>query len=65
MVAGQLGGNYGNSRQSGSGDDAGVNCFFLGTDRHIIEKGLITKEEFMVKLSAERAVYREMLEKMR
>ncbi len=29
----------------------------------LIEKGLITKE-FMVKLSDERAVYREMLEKM-
>ncbi len=27
----------------------------------LIEKGLITKEEFMVKLSGERAVYREML----
>ncbi len=27
----------------------------------LIEKGLITKEEFMVKLSDERAVYREML----
>jgi len=31
----------------------------------LIEKGIITKEEFMVKLSDERAVYREMLEKMR
>ncbi len=30
----------------------------------LIEKGLITKEEFMVKLSAERAVYQGMLEKM-
>jgi len=30
----------------------------------LIEKGLITKEEFMVKLSDERAVYREMLQKM-
>ncbi len=30
----------------------------------LIEKGLITKEEFMVKLSDERAVYREMLKKM-
>ncbi len=30
----------------------------------LIEKGIITKEEFMVKLSDERAVYREMLEKM-
>ncbi len=27
----------------------------------LIEKGIITKEEFMVKLSDERAVYREML----
>ncbi len=27
----------------------------------LIEKGLITKEEFMVKLSDERAVYRAML----
>ncbi len=30
----------------------------------LIEKGIITKEEFMVKLSDERAVYREMLKKM-
>ncbi len=30
----------------------------------LIEKGLITKEEFMVKLSDERAVYQAMLEKM-
>ncbi len=30
----------------------------------LIEKGLITKEEFMQKLSAERAVYQAMLEKM-
>ncbi len=31
----------------------------------LIEKGIITKEEFMVKLSDERAVYREVLGKMR
>ena len=31
----------------------------------LIEKGLITKDEFMQKLSAERAVYQAMLEKMR
>jgi len=31
----------------------------------LIEKGLITKEEFMVKLSDEKAVYREMLRKVR
>ncbi len=31
----------------------------------LIEKGAITKDEFMQKLSDERAVYREMLEKMR
>ncbi len=30
----------------------------------LIEKGLITKDEFMEKLSAERAVYQEMLKKM-
>ncbi len=30
----------------------------------LIEKGIITKEEFMQKLSAERAVYQSMLEKM-
>ncbi len=30
----------------------------------LIEKDLITKDEFMVKLSDERAVYREMLQKM-
>ncbi len=30
----------------------------------LIEKGIITKEEFMVKLSDERAVYQAMLEKM-
>ncbi len=30
----------------------------------LIEKGIITKEEIMVKLSDERAVYREMLKKM-
>ncbi len=30
----------------------------------LIEKGIITKEEFMQKLSAERAVYQAMLEKM-
>ncbi len=31
----------------------------------LIEKGIITKEEFMVKLSNERAVYQAMLQKMR
>ncbi len=31
----------------------------------LIEKGLITRAEFMQKLSAERATYQEMLEKMR
>ncbi len=31
----------------------------------LIEKGIITKEEFMQKLSAERAVYQAMLKKMR
>jgi len=31
----------------------------------LIEKGLITKAEFMQKLSAERAVYQEMLGKVR
>jgi len=31
----------------------------------LIEKGLITKEEFMVKLSDERAVYQEMLRNMK
>ncbi len=31
----------------------------------LIEKGIITKEEFMVKLSDERAVYREMLKDAR
>ena len=31
----------------------------------LIEKGLITKEEFMQKLSVERAVYQAMLEKVR
>ncbi len=30
----------------------------------LIEKGIITKAEFMEKLSDERAVYREMLQKM-
>jgi len=30
----------------------------------LVEKGIITKDEFMVKLSDERAVYREMLKKM-
>ncbi len=30
----------------------------------LIEKGLITKDEFMVKLSDEKAVYREVLRKM-
>ncbi len=30
----------------------------------LIEKGLITKDEFMQKLSPERAVYQAMLEKM-
>ncbi len=30
----------------------------------LIEKGIITKQEFMVKLSDERAVYQEMLKKM-
>ena len=29
----------------------------------LIEKGIITKDEFMRKLSAERAVYREMLQR--
>ncbi len=31
----------------------------------LIEKGIITKEEFMVKLSAQRARYQAMLQKMR
>ncbi len=31
----------------------------------LIEKGVITKDEFMQKLSAERAGYQEMLEKVR
>ncbi len=31
----------------------------------LIEKGLITKGEFMQKLSAERAVYQAMLQRMR
>ncbi len=31
----------------------------------LIEKGLITEAEFMQNLSAERAVYQEMLQKMR
>ncbi len=31
----------------------------------LIEKGIITKEEFMVKLSDERAVYQAMLQRMR
>ncbi len=31
----------------------------------LIEKGLITKAEFMQKLSAERAVYQAMVQKMR
>ncbi len=31
----------------------------------LIEKGLITKEEFMVKLSDERTMYQAMLQKMR
>ncbi len=31
----------------------------------LIEKGLITKDEFMQKLSAERAGYQAMLQKMR
>ncbi len=31
----------------------------------LIEKGIITQEEFMVKLSDERAVYREMVKKMK
>ncbi len=31
----------------------------------LIEKGIITKEEFMQKLSAERAVYQAMLRKIR
>ncbi len=30
----------------------------------LIEKGIITKDEFTVKLSDERAVYQEMLQKM-
>jgi len=30
----------------------------------LIEKGIITQDEFMVKLSDEKAVYREMLKKM-
>jgi len=32
--------------------------------KHRIEKGVMTQDEFMQKLSAERAVYREMLGKM-
>ncbi len=31
----------------------------------LIEKGIITKQEFMVKLSDDRAVYQEMLQNMR
>lgn len=30
--------------------------------KHLIEKGLITEAEFMQKLSAERAVYQELLQ---
>ncbi len=33
--------------------------------KQVIEKGLITKDEFMQKLSDERAVYQAMLQKMR
>jgi len=32
--------------------------------KFVIEKGVIAKDEFMQKLSAERAVYQAMLEKM-
>ena len=33
--------------------------------KQVIEKGLITKDEFMQKLSDERAVFQAMLQKMR
>jgi len=36
----------------------------VGSDSPLNEKGLITEAEFMKKLSAERAVYQEVLGKM-
>jgi len=57
------------TRQAGSGNNAGGSGFCLGTVRRIdkaaIEKGLITKDEFMEKLSTERAVYQEMFKKVK
>ncbi len=44
-----------------------IASFLAQTDaltKLLIEKGIITKEEFMMKLSDERAVYQTMLEKM-
>ncbi len=63
-----LGRHFGNSRQTGSGDNAGVIGSSLAqTDaltELLIEKGLITEAEFMKKLSAERAGYRAMLQRV-
>jgi len=68
MVAGQLGGNMGELDKQGAVTMPELIASSLAqTDaltKLLIEKGLITKEEFMVKLSDERAGYREMLQKM-
>ncbi len=69
MVAGQLGGKMGELVIQGAVTMQELIASSLAqTDalcKLLIEKGLITKEEFMVKLSDERAVYREMLQRMR
>ncbi len=69
MVAGELGCNNGNRRQTRNGDTTGTYCIKSGqTDalaKLLIEKGLITEAEFRKKLWAERGSYQAMLEKMR
>jgi len=58
-----------NTRQTGSGEGAGVTGIQPGNSRRSgktpFEKGLITEFEFMQKLSAERAVYQELLKNVR
>ncbi len=68
MVAGQLGGKMGELVTQGAVTMQELIASSLAqTDaltKLLIEKGVITKAEFMQKLSADRAVYQAMLEKM-
>jgi len=54
--AGDIGGTNGNSRQRQNNHIAGVSCIHA-LCKLLIEKGVITQEEFMDKVKAERAMY--------